>query len=219
MANVSLLVSNVVRVFTSPALPASSLYRPSSLCHRPFAVSRFSVDRPYSVAFRFGSQERSGTPWFVSCRPVLLDAVCDPGDGKHSVVWATCVSTACLRSQGIGPPNGLSGLFTGFSFYRFTSQPFLGSLRWIRVVDDSFPGGVRSRTTRDHFQVYGYNLPPLRGSISDALRAISGFIGQSHGRVLGCPAAGYRCTYYPSCGAVVPVPGRPPGQTTAPFFS
>ena len=64
----------------------------------------------------------------------------------------------------------------------------------------------------------GYNLPPLRGSISDALRAISGFIWQSHGRVLGCPAAGYGCTYYPSCGAVVPVPGRPPGQTTAHSF-
>jgi hypothetical protein len=78
---------------------------------------------------------------------------------------ATCVSIACFRSQGIGPPNGLSGLFTGFSFYRFTSQPFLGSLPWIRVVDDSFPGGGPSRTTRDHFQVYGYNLPPLRGSI------------------------------------------------------
>ena len=47
--------------------------------HCPLAVFRFSVDRPYSVAF---IQERSGKPWFVSCRPVLLDAVCDPGDGN-----------------------------------------------------------------------------------------------------------------------------------------
>ena len=77
------------------------------------------------------------------------------GEFSAGIDRATCVSVACFRSQGIGPPNGLSGLTTGFSFFRFTSQPFLGSLLWIRVVDDSFPGGVRSRTTRDHFQVYG----------------------------------------------------------------
>lgn len=155
MANVSPLVSNVVSAFTPSAL--LDFFAIPALIPCPLSFGRLpvTVDRPYSTPFRLQDQELLGQAMVRLVSLCVARCRRRPRGRDHSVVQATCAPVACVLSQSIGLPNSLSGLITGFSFFRFTSQPLLCSLLRIRVVDDSFPGGVHSRSTRDHFQVYG----------------------------------------------------------------
>ena len=78
-----------------------------------------------------GAKNLPGSAWLVVDPYVLLDAVGDPGaEGLLSVVASLLLSAGVAKPS--TSPNVLSGLLTGFSFYRFTSQPFLRSLLRIR---------------------------------------------------------------------------------------
>ena len=81
MANVSLLVSNVVRTFAPPALPsfiAIPVPIPRQSSSATSSASRLIVHtRPSSHR---QPRTLAGEPWFVTCRYILLGAVGDPGE-------------------------------------------------------------------------------------------------------------------------------------------
>jgi len=159
MANVSPLLSNVVRAFTPPALPGFFATPALIPCQPSFDCLPFSVDQPYSGRPISLAQARSGRPWFVSLRSVLLDAVGDPGEGNIVSSGPPTFLLPAAVAKASAFPFALSSLGAYYriqllSLHLATSPQLLASDSggW-----RSFPGGVSSRTTRDHFQVYGYN--------------------------------------------------------------
>ena len=128
-----------------------------------FAMLPFAVALAYSTLFRSLWSRTLGPAWLVPHPDVLLDAVCDPGAGGLLVVSASLLLSAFIAKPSTYP-NGISGLLTGFSFCRFTSQPFLHSLLRIRVVDYSFPGGLPTHWIENQFQVHGFIRMRLRRS-------------------------------------------------------
>ena len=142
-----------------PSPPPALCSAPSRLPSHTRSISVVDVSRALVAA------------WLLLCHYVLLDAVCDPGEGTTARLVAVrprctgpampghfsplgrvspssspsaqphdyrCVPVACVLSREHQPfPNDIiSGLTTGFSFYRFTSQPFLLLFRiQIRAVD------------------------------------------------------------------------------------
>ena len=123
-----------VKTFAPPALPgffAIPVFIPDPWPFVWLPVTVAIHTRPLSD---LGAKNLPGSAWLVVDPNVLLDAVGDPGaEGLLSVVASLLLSAGVAKPS--TSPNVLSGLLTGFSFYRFTSQPLLGSLLRIRVVD------------------------------------------------------------------------------------
>ena len=112
--------------FTPPALPGFFAIPAPIPVHPPFA------DLPFTVALhtRVSPEPRAVWPaWFIHIHHVLLDAVCDPGSGGLSLVLAhASLWLAAHEMASDCPTSFISGLTTGFSVLRFTSQPLLNSV-------------------------------------------------------------------------------------------
>ena len=148
-----------VEAFAPSALPdfsaiPASIPTPVALCRTPVTLPRHThrLSDPTGKSFRCA--------WFVLDPVWLLDAVCDPGVGTGSRPRDP-IPVACIRSQVLGQLHFLSGLPTGFSVLRFTSQLFLtlGFLLQLEygMADWAFPGGPFTLWTEDPFQVSGYD--------------------------------------------------------------
>ena len=151
-----------VEAFAPSALPdfsanPASIPAPVALCRTPVTLPRHThrLSDPTGKSFRCA--------WFVLDPVWLLDAVCDPGVGTGSRPRDP-IPVACIRSQVLGLLHFLSGLPTGFSVLRFTSQLFLtlGFLLQLEygMADWAFPGGPFTLWTEDPFQVSGYSTSP-----------------------------------------------------------
>src|SRR6266705_5423131 len=119
--------ASAVRAFTPPALPgftAKPALIPSPT--RFFASLPSTVALAYSVGSRL---PRACWPaWLTLSHNVLLDAVCDPGLESRTRPGAL-LPVACGSREGLSLSHHfISGLTTGFSVLRFTSQPFLNSM-------------------------------------------------------------------------------------------
>ncbi len=102
-----------MEAFTPSALPdffviPASIPTPVVFCRAPVALLRHTHQRSDSAS------KNSQCAWFVLCHVLLLDAVCDPGVGIVSRPGEP-TPVACIHSQGLGQPDFLSGLTTGFS--------------------------------------------------------------------------------------------------------
>jgi len=108
------------------AKPAPIPYQPSSV------ILPVKVDMTYSVS-RNGAKSE-----LISLVRPLSSCVarCRLRPRRENATSHHVAILYCLRVlANLRPLNVISGLTTGFSFYRFTSQPLLGSLPWIRRVD------------------------------------------------------------------------------------
>src|SRR5215472_19014948 len=119
--------ASAVRAFTPPALPGF-IAKPASSQHQPaFASLPFTVAPAYSVGSRL--PRACWSAWLILNHHVLLDAVYDPGmeSGTRPTAHAPCSLRPARKPQPF-PTCFISGLTTGFSVLRFTSQPFLNSV-------------------------------------------------------------------------------------------
>ena len=121
-----------MEAFAPPALPdffvkPASIPTPVVFCLAPAALLR------HTHRLSDSASKNSQCAWFVLRHVLLLDAVCDPGVGTVSRP-SEPIPVACIRSQGLGQPNFLSGLTTGFSVLRFTSQLLL-TLRFLLKLE------------------------------------------------------------------------------------
>ena len=142
--------------------PASSLIRLPSQDRGSFASLRFTVASAYSPRFdplREPSDPPGSSPSAMCCS--MPSAT--PGKRGDTRLWRvrSCCLLPRLRRRPFRPWT-LSGLPTGFSFYRFTSQPCLHSLLRLRVARlRPFPVGFAPTHQRDHFQVSNHPSPRL----------------------------------------------------------
>jgi hypothetical protein len=119
---------NIVEAFTPSALPDF------------FAIPASIPDRGPLPRFLFrllwhtcrGSippQAPSDPPGSFSVSMCCSMPSATPGNGiDHSSLAQSLLLPASAAKSSAFPSSGLSGLFTGFSFYRFTSQPLLSLL-------------------------------------------------------------------------------------------
>ena len=135
----ALQLALAVGTFAPPALP-DFIANPAPIPRPRPLLSSLSVAFAYSVCLRLADQERSGEPGCLAVTLCCSMPSETPGR-DHTLVLNAPDPVACFRSQDIGLPiKNLSGLPTGFSFYRFTSQPFLLLVLiyfriWIRAAD------------------------------------------------------------------------------------
>src|SRR6266849_6742404 len=116
-----------VRAFTPSALPdffAIPALIPSQL---PSVRLPLKVALPYSALVQAPIQELLLACLVASTSPCCSMPSATPGRSQVLVCIAP-VSVACIPCHGLGHPTGISGLTTGFSVLRFTSQPLLNSV-------------------------------------------------------------------------------------------
>ena len=147
--------SVAVAAFTPPELPGFIAIPATIPRSRPSAGLPLLGLLRHTRAVRF--QRESPTIRLVRpLSPCIARCRLRPRGGRRSLVVLHVASVACFFRQSVGPPDkSISGLPTGFSFYRFTSQPSAASLLSVSGgMTLPYPVGFPPTRQKDHFQVH-----------------------------------------------------------------